>query len=121
MAVRGVDATRRDQSFVFRTDVQCFCASLDHRILYRQVREHVSDRRVLRLVWSYLQRMVCEGGVYTAVTQGISAGCPLSPLMGALYLKPLDDQMERLDLPYLRYMDDWVILAKTRWALRRVV
>ena len=29
--------------------------------------------------------------------------------------------MERLDLPYVRYMDDWVILAKTRWALRRVV
>ena len=22
---------------------------------------------------------------------------------------------------YVRYMDDWVILAKTRWALRRVV
>ena len=41
--------------------------------------------------------------------------------MGALYLKPLDDLMERLDLPYVRYMDDWVILAKTRWALRRVV
>ena len=29
--------------------------------------------------------------------------------------------MERLDLPYVRYTDDWVILAKTRWALRRVV
>ena len=39
----------------------------------------------------------------------------------SLYLKPLDDLMERLDLPYVRYMDDWVILAKTRWALRRVV
>ena len=41
--------------------------------------------------------------------------------MGGMYLKPLDDLMERLDLPYVRYMDDWVILAKTRWALRRVV
>ena len=29
--------------------------------------------------------------------------------------------MERQGLPYVRYMDDWVILAKTRWALRRVV
>jgi RNA-directed DNA polymerase len=38
-----------------------------------------------------------------------------------LYLKPPDDLMERLDVPYVRYMDDWVILAKTRWALRRVV
>ena len=58
--------------------------------------------------------MVCDGGEYVSVTQGISLGCPLSPWMGALYLKPLDDLMERLDLPYFRYMDDWVILAKTR-------
>src|SRR5271165_6359523 len=79
------------------------------------------DRRVLKLVWSYLRRMVCDGGEYEAVTRGISLGCPLSPLMGALYLKPLDNLMERLDRPYVRYMDDWVILAKTRWALRRVV
>ena len=120
-AVRAVDAARRDQMFVFRTDVHGYYASLDHGILYRQVREHVTDRRVLKLVWSYLRRMVCEGGEYEAVTRGISLGCPLSPLMGALYLKPLDDLMERLDLPYVRYMDDWVILAKTRWALRRVV
>ncbi len=42
-------------------------------------------------------------------------------MMGALYLKPLDDLMERQGLPYVRYMDDWVIMAKTRWALRRVV
>ncbi len=120
-AVRAVDAARRDQTFVFRTDVHGYYASLDHGILYRQVREHVTDRRVLKLVWSYLRRMVCEGGEYMSVTRGISLGCPLSPLMGALYLKPLDDLMERLDLPYVRYMDDWVILAKTRWALRRVV
>ena len=120
-AVRAVDAARRDQTFVFRTDVHGYYASLDHGILYRQVREHVTDRRVLKLVGSYLRRMVCEGGEYVSVTRGISLGCPLSPLVGALYLKPLDDLMERLDRPYVRYMDDWVILAKTRWALRRVV
>jgi len=119
--VRAVDAARRDQTFVFRTDVHGYYASLDHGILYRQVRGHVTDRRVLNLVWSYLRRMVCDGGEYVSVTRGFSLGCPLSPLLGALYLKPLDDLMERQGLPYVRYMDDWVILAKTRWALRRVV
>jgi hypothetical protein len=39
----------------------------------------------------------------------------------SLYLKTLDGLMKREGLPYVRYMDDWVILAKTRWALRRVV
>ena len=41
-------------------------------------------------------------------------GCPLSPLMGALYLKRLDERMERTGLFYARFMDDWVVLAPRR-------
>ncbi|MEG3936019.1 MULTISPECIES: reverse transcriptase domain-containing protein [unclassified Microcoleus] len=46
---------------------------------------------------------------------------PLSPLMGALCLKPLDDRMAELGCFYVRYMDDWVILAPTRWKLRNAI
>ena len=41
--------------------------------------------------------------------------------MGALYLKPLDDRMEALGVYYIRYMDDRVVLAKTRWQLKKAV
>jgi hypothetical protein len=41
--------------------------------------------------------------------------------MGALFLKPLDDLMGRMGLFYVRFMDDWVILAPTRWKLRGAV
>lgn len=41
--------------------------------------------------------------------------------MGALYLKPLDDRMAELGCFYVRYMDDWVILAPTRWKLRKTI
>ncbi|MCP4267247.1 MAG: hypothetical protein GY777_17030 [Candidatus Brocadiaceae bacterium] len=53
--------------------------------------------------------------------RGISLGCPLSALMGALYLKLLDDNMEKTELFYARYMDDWVVIAPTRWKLRSAV
>ncbi len=45
----------------------------------------------------------------------------LSPLMGALYLKDLDDRMAETGLFYARFMDDWVILAPTRWKLQRAI
>ena len=51
----------------------------------------------------------------------LALGCPLSPLMGALYLKDLDDRMAETGLFYARFMDDGVILAPTRWKLRRAI
>ena len=45
----------------------------------------------------------------------------LSPLLGAFYLLELDRKMEKLDVAYFRYMDDILILAPTRWKLRKAV
>jgi hypothetical protein len=53
------------------------------------------------------------------VRQGISLGCPLSPLFAALYLQPLDQRLEATGLFYARFMDDWVVLSPSRWKLRR--
>jgi RNA-directed DNA polymerase len=39
--------------------------------------------------------------------------------MGALFLQTLDERMEQLGLLYSRYMDDIVVLAPSRWKLRR--
>lgn len=47
--------------------------------------------------------------------------CPLSPLIGAIFLSRLDEAMEATGLFYARFMDDWVVLAPTRWKLRRAV
>ena len=50
------------------------------------------------------------------------AGGALSPILGGLYLNPLDQQMGRdKRIVYLRYMDDFVVLAKTRWHLKKAI
>ena len=41
--------------------------------------------------------------------------------MGALYLRPLDEAMEENGLFYARYMDDWIVIAPSRWKLRKAV
>ncbi|MGD1912116.1 MAG: reverse transcriptase domain-containing protein [Rivularia sp. (in: cyanobacteria)] len=120
-AVREVAANLPDNEFVFRTDVKSYYASINHHILMEIVGRYVNDEYVLALLWRYLRRYVSNGGKFFDVTQGISLGCPLSPLMGALFLKPLDDRMAQLGCFYARFMDDWVILAPTRWKLRKAI
>ena len=85
------------------------------------LKKYITDPRVLDLLWRYMRRTIYDGGLYEDVMMGISLGWPLSPLMGALYLKPLDDAMGVSGLPYARFMDDWVILSPTRWKLRRAI
>ncbi len=120
-AVREVSQHLGANKFVFRTDVKKYYASIDHELLLGIVQQFVDDEAVLDLIRLYLKRFVSDGGEYVDILQGISLGCPLSPLMGALYLKPLDDRMAELGCFYVRFMDDWVVLAPTRWKLRKAI
>jgi len=120
-AVRDVLKNRGRYSFVMRSDVRDYYASIDHDVLFGLLRQHISDPRMLDLLWQYMRRTIYDDGRYQDVTCGISLGCPLSPLMGALYLSELDRAMEKTGLFYARFMDDWIILAPTRWKLRDAV
>ena len=68
-----------------------------------------------------MRRTAERGGWFWDHECGISLGCPLSPLMGAFFLHELDQRMERSGLFYVRFMDDILVLAPSRWKLRRAV
>jgi RNA-directed DNA polymerase len=120
-AVRFVHEQLAANTFVFRTDVKSYYASIDHDIVLAMLERHLPDRRVLVLLRQYVRQTIYDGGLYEDVERGISLGCPLSPLTGALYLKLLDERLEETGLICARFMDDWVILAPTRWKLREAI
>jgi RNA-directed DNA polymerase len=80
-----------------------------------------AGRTVLNLIGQYLRRTAERGGVFFEHARGISLGCPLSPLMGVFFLREVDLALEASGLFHVRFMDDVLVLAPTRWRLRRAV
>lgn len=120
-AVRQVLAHLPANSFVLRTDVKSYYASIGHVALMDRLAQYITDRSILNLLGHYTRRTSERGGEFWDYERGISLGCPLSPLMGAFFLNELDERMERTGLFYVRFMDDILVLAPSRWTLRRAV
>ena len=124
-ALRQVRAALPRARFVCRTDVASYYASIDpHRLqdmLAGALKGHPDRSAILSLTWQATQRSSERGGLFRDHHQGIARGCPLSPVLGAFFLRALDERLERLPVFAVRYMDDVLILAESRWKLRRAV
>ncbi|MCP4212234.1 MAG: hypothetical protein GY764_12250, partial [Halieaceae bacterium] len=106
--------------FVARFDIASYYNSMRHETLMGLLDEAGVDETLHRLVRQYL-----DPPDLNHTGRGMVAGGAISPLLGALYLLPLDAAMHRHvvsgKIHYVRYMDDIVILAKTRWHLRAAI
>ncbi len=120
-AVRQVITHLPTNHFVLKTDVSSYYDSIDRFLLLEQLAEYIKDKRILNLLRQYMTRSSERGGLFWDYKRGISRGCPLSPLIGAFFLKQLDDRMERMGLFYVRFMDDILVLSPTRRQLRKAV
>jgi len=89
-AVRYVDKLTDHDPFVARFDIRAYYESIDHAVLRAQLREARVDPISQRLVRDdlALPDRRCSG-------KGMVAGGAISPLLGALYLTPLDKVMPR--------------------------
>ena len=92
-----------------------------HDVLLQQLRDVGVEDADHRVVGEYLAYPdLCGTG------RGMVASGGLSPLLGGLYLAPLDRAMEQRKakgqvVEYVRYMDDIVFVTVTRWQLRRAI
>jgi hypothetical protein len=106
--------------FIARFDVNSYYQSMHHTVLLKNLAELKVDEKLQGIVKEYLEVPDIKG---TGI--GMVAGGSLSPLLGALYLLPLDyamqEHMAKQGIFYVRYMDDILILAKTRWYLRAAI
>ena len=70
-AVRAVIRNLKGYTFVFRTDVKKYYASIDHTILLSMLEKYIKDNRVLDLLRAYMQQVVYDRGLYKEGSKGV--------------------------------------------------
>ena len=97
--------------WVLKCDIRKFFASIDHRVLMDIVSGRISDEKTIALI-SNIVGSFCS----TAVGVGLPLGNLTSQLLVNVYMNEFDQYVKR-DLHmahYIRYADDFVLLAADR-------
>jgi group II intron reverse transcriptase/maturase len=101
-------------------DLKNFFDEVEHCLLLQLLYRKVKCPLTLRLIRKWLRAPIMINGKLTKRRKGVPQGSPLSPLLSNIMLHELDKQLEKQELRYVRYADDFSIYAKTRQAARKV-
>jgi RNA-directed DNA polymerase len=102
-------------------DLEKFFDRVSHDKLMARIETRVGDRRLLKLIRSFLRAGVMEGGLVSPVDEGTPQGGPLSPLLSNIVLDEFDRELERRGLRFARYADDCNVYVRSRRAGERVM
>ena len=118
---RAQEIVAEGHGWVVDIDLEQFFDRVNHDRLMARVAERVTDKRLLKLIRAFLNAGILEDGLVTPTEEGTPQGSPLSPLLSNLVLDELDRELERRDLPFVRYADDCNIYVGSERAGQRVM
>jgi hypothetical protein len=99
-------------------DLAAFYETISHRALQKVVAPSGGSHEA----WELIRGWLCK---WTSVARGIPVdhGIPQGPIasdfLAEVFLLPLDEAMLRAGIPYIRYVDDIRVLARTEEDVRR--
>ncbi len=107
--------------YVVDIDLAKFFDQVNHDRLMARLATKIIDKRVLKLIRSFLNSGVMIGGLEQPTKEGTPQGGPLSPILSNIVLDELDQELQKRGLCFVRYADDCVVFVRSRRAGDRVM
>lgn len=101
-------------------DLKGFFDEVDHSGLLQLIYQRVKCPTTLRLIRKWLRAPIQINGKLHRRREGVPQGSPISPLLSNILLDLLDKELERRNLKYVRYADDFSIYTKSKKEARKV-
>ncbi|WP_339926475.1 reverse transcriptase domain-containing protein [uncultured Cyclobacterium sp.] len=93
---------------------------VDYSILLQFIYQRVKCPTTLRLIRKWLRAPIQIDGKLHKRRKGVPQGSPISPLLSNILLDVLDKELDRRNLKYVRYADDFSIYTKSKTEARKV-
>ncbi|MHA4812673.1 group II intron reverse transcriptase/maturase [Flavitalea flava] len=107
--------------WIVELDLDKFFDRVNHDKLMGLLAKRIADKGTLKLIRSYLNSGIMEGGLVSPRTEGTPQGSPLSPLMSNILLDELDKELEARGHSFVRYADDLSVYVKSEKSAQRVL
>ena len=109
------------KSWVVDMDLEAFFDNVNHDILMSMIAHSISDKKLLKLIRSFLNAGMMQNGLVSKRDVGTPQGGPLSPLLSNILLHELDRELHLRDHSFVRYADDCNIYVSSTLAAQRVL
>jgi len=116
-------------NYVLQCDISKYFASINHKILLEIIKKKISDKKVIWLIeeivnspYHRLRRATGQANYEKEAGEGIPIGNLTSQLFANIYLNELDQFVKhKLRIKYyIRYMDDFLILDRSKIKLHQI-
>jgi RNA-directed DNA polymerase len=118
--LRAQNYLNEGKVWVIEMDLEKFFDRVNHDKLMGLLAKRILDKRTLKLIRSYLNSGIMEGGMVSQRLEGVPQGSPLSPLLSNIVLHELDKEISDRGHRFVRYADDVSIYVRSEKSANRV-